>query len=126
MIAFAYGVSALGDLKSAGWVHGLKLAAVAVVAQAVIVMWQKLCPDRPRMTIALAGAALLFIVPGAWSQVGVIGAGALFGWAVFRAQPTPPASNDLPHPRRCQGRDGLREGGHPAFRRAPGHTGRRS
>ena len=44
MILFAYGVTAIGDLSHAGWLHGLKLAAVAVVAQAVWGMGKKLCP----------------------------------------------------------------------------------
>src|SRR5690606_24209168 len=44
MIAFAYGVAAVGDLSRAGWLHGLKLAAVAVVAQAVWGMGKNLCP----------------------------------------------------------------------------------
>lgn len=48
MIALGYGMSAVTGLERAGWVHGLKLAAVAVVAQAVWSMWQKLCPDRRR------------------------------------------------------------------------------
>src|SRR5438128_326889 len=45
MIAFAYGVGSLGHLEAAGWLKGLKVAAVAVVAQAVWSMWRNLCPD---------------------------------------------------------------------------------
>jgi chromate transporter len=59
MILFGYGVAAIGDLRGAGWLHGLKLAAVAVVAQAVWGMGVKLCPDRARLTLALAAFALL-------------------------------------------------------------------
>ncbi len=90
MIAFAYAVASIGNLERAGWVHGLKIAAVAVVAQAVWQMWRKLCPDIPRTSIALAAAALLLIFPGAWTQVGVIAVGALVGWLLFRRIQTPP------------------------------------
>jgi chromate transporter len=84
MIAFAYGVTALGDLRHAGWLHGVKLAAVAVVAQAVWGMGRTLCPDRSRLTIALAAAALLLFVPDARVQIGVIFAGGLVGWRLYR------------------------------------------
>jgi chromate transporter len=84
MIGFAYGVAALGHLSGAGWVHGLKLAAVAVVAQAVWGMGRKLCPDRTRRSIAVAAAALLLWVPGALMQVGVILGGGLMGWWLYR------------------------------------------
>lgn len=94
MVAFGYGVAAFAGLEHAGWVHGLKLAAVAVVAQAVWGMWQKLCPDRPRVTICLAAAALLIVAPGAWTQVGVIAAGALAGWALFRRSAHPPPADE--------------------------------
>ncbi|MFA5058441.1 MAG: chromate transporter, partial [Opitutaceae bacterium] len=56
MLAFAYGVTAAGTLGAAGWLQGLKTAAVAVVAQAVWNMAVSLCPDRPRATLALGAA----------------------------------------------------------------------
>jgi chromate transporter len=84
MIAFGYGVTALGDLQHAGWLRGLKLAAVAVVAQAVWGMGRSLCPDRARLTIALAAAALLLLWPGALVQVGVILGGGVVGWWLYR------------------------------------------
>jgi chromate transporter len=84
MIAFAYGVAEAGDLSRAGWLHGLKLAAVAVVAQAVWGMGQRLCPDRPRVALALASAATLLALPGAWTQVAVIAAGGVAGGALYR------------------------------------------
>jgi len=83
MIAFAYGVSAIGDLGHAGWLHGLKLAAVAVVAQAVWSMGRKLCPDRTRLTMCLVAAALVLAVSGALFQVAVIFGGALVGWWLY-------------------------------------------
>ncbi|HEU5080328.1 MAG TPA: chromate efflux transporter [Opitutaceae bacterium] len=84
MVLFGYGVTAIGDLRHAGWLHGLKLAAVAVVAQAVWGMGKKLCPDRARITLALAAAGCLLMAPGALIQVGVIVAGAAIGWWIYR------------------------------------------
>jgi chromate transporter len=86
MILFAYGLAGLGDLRAAGWLHGLKLAAVAVVAQAVWTMGRKLCPDRARILLALAVAAFVLLRPGALAQVGAIAAGALAGWWLYRAE----------------------------------------
>lgn len=84
MIAFAYGVTALGGLQGAGWLHGLKLAAVAVVAQAVWGMGRNLCSDRTRLTLAVAAAALLLVFPGAMVQVGVIFGSGVIGWWLYR------------------------------------------
>jgi len=84
MIAFGYGVVALVGLESAGWLHGLKLAAVAVVAQAVWSMGKNLCPDRTRISMCLLAAAVLLAFPGAVAQIAVIAAGALVGWGLYR------------------------------------------
>ena len=90
MILFGYGVTALGDLQNAGWLHGLKLAAVAVVAQAVWGMGRNLCPDRIRIIIALASAAILLLVTGAVVQIAVIFLGGVIGWRLYReAVPSP-------------------------------------
>ena len=79
MVAFGYGVRSAGDLAHAGWVQGLKLAAVAVVAQAVIAMARKLCPDLARATIAVAAALILVMFSAAWMQLVVILLGAVAG-----------------------------------------------
>jgi chromate transporter len=80
LILFAFGVTAAGDAAvHGGWLHGLKIAAVAVVAQAVWGMAKSLCPDRARRTMALAAAALVLAWPGVWGQIGAIAAGGLFG-----------------------------------------------
>lgn len=65
MIGFALGLSGLGDLDGAGWIAGLKLAAVAVVANAIWGMASKLCPDPSRAFIALGSAVVLLILGGA-------------------------------------------------------------
>jgi chromate transporter len=65
LIAFAYGVGSLGDLSHVAWLHGLKIVAVAVVAQAVWRMAQGLCPDRERVTLAVAATLLTLAIPSA-------------------------------------------------------------
>jgi chromate transporter len=84
MILFAYGVTAVGELQHAGWLRGLKVAAVAVVAQAVWVLGRRLCPDPVRIALALASAASVVIIAGTFAQVAAIAVGALVGWAVYR------------------------------------------
>jgi chromate transporter len=84
MILFAYGVAAWGDFHAAGWVHGLKLATVAVVAQAVWGLGRHLCPDRARFTLALAAAAAVLFIPGVAGEVGTIVTGAFAGWWLYR------------------------------------------
>ena len=91
LMAFAYGLAAHPLWASAGWVHGLKLAAVAVVAQAVWSMGRALCPDRARATLALAVAFLVLAVSGAAVQVLSIAAGGLIGWGFL------PLADHEPH-----------------------------
>jgi len=86
MVAFAYGVGQMGDLSHVAWLHGLKIVAVAVVAQAVRAMAQRLCPDRIRAALALAAAALMLAFPTAGGQIGVLVAGGLIGWAFLPAE----------------------------------------
>jgi chromate transporter len=83
MIAFGYGVAELGDISHVPWLHGLKIAAVAVVAQAVWGMARSLCPDRERATLAVGAAVLALAVPSAAGQIGAIIAGGLIGWQLF-------------------------------------------
>src|ERR1700738_5364223 len=72
MVLFAYGVAALGEVAGSGWLHGLKVAAVAVVAQAVLGMARTLAPDRPRATLAVGAAILALGAPPPWGQTGAI------------------------------------------------------
>jgi len=72
-------LAATTDLSGAGWVHGLKLAAVAVVAQAVWSMAGSLTPDWPRRIVALAAAAVALAWATPFSQVAIIAGGALIG-----------------------------------------------
>jgi len=80
LIGFAYGFTTLGFSADAGWLHGLKIVAVAVVAQAVWGMGKTLCPDRLRATLAIAATLIVFLIPSAWGQILAILVGALVGW----------------------------------------------
>jgi chromate transporter len=80
LVAFAYGVGSLGDISHVAWLHGLKIVAVAVVAQAVWRMAQSLCPDRERVTLAVAATLLTLAIPSATGQIGAIVAGGVLGW----------------------------------------------
>jgi chromate transporter len=86
MIAFGYGVSSVGSLAGAGWLHGLRLTAVAVVALAVWQMGSRLCPDWPRRLLGAAAAAAVIFLPGTSCQVGVIAACALAGFFIYRGK----------------------------------------
>lgn len=79
LILFALGISEYGELVSGGVLHGLKVVAVAVVAQAVWGMGKSLCPDWPRKMLAVLAAAWVLLVPSAWSPLAVILLGAVAG-----------------------------------------------
>jgi chromate transporter len=79
LVLFAYGAGALGGLLGAGLLHGLKLVAVAIVAQAVWGMARTLCPDRERATIAMIAALLVLLGMSSVAQIGAILLGALAG-----------------------------------------------
>jgi len=80
LVLFAFGVDALGGAAAAGWLHGLKVVAVAVVAQALWGMAKGLCPDRERATIAILTALVALCWPSAAGQVLLIGAAGGVGW----------------------------------------------
>jgi chromate transporter len=94
MLAFAYGVDAIGDVGNAAWVKGLKLVAVAVVAQAVWGMAQSLAPDRPRATLAVAAVLIALAVPSSFGQIAAIVFGAAVGLTLL---PKPPAADAAEH-----------------------------
>lgn len=83
LMLFAFGVTQWAGLAQSGAVHGLKVVAVAIVAQAVWGMAKTLCPDRLRAGLAIGAALLVLALPSALGQVGAIVAGGLVGrWAV--------------------------------------------
>lgn len=85
LVLFAYGVAHFGDLESAGWLGGLKAAAVAVVALAVWGMAGSLCPDRPRAAIAIAATVGVLAWPTSWGQLLVIAVAGIIGWAFLQS-----------------------------------------
>ncbi len=90
LIAFAYGVTTLGDMQqSGGLLHGLKIAAVAVVAKAVWGMATQLCPDGQRTTMALLAAMAALAWMTALTQVLIIVTGGILGWLLYRHEVDP-------------------------------------
>jgi chromate transporter len=82
LTAFALLTSGL-DVGNTGWVAGLKLAAVAIVAQAVWSMARTLAPDVPRILMAIAAGVVLIIAPSAVVQVAAIVVGGAIGWLLL-------------------------------------------
>jgi chromate transporter len=72
------------DMADAGWIHGLKIVAVAVVAHAILGMAKKLTPDLKRKVIALFALVVILIWQTAISQVGVILLSAFIGFLFYR------------------------------------------
>ncbi|MGV0432326.1 chromate efflux transporter [Corynebacterium sp. 20_84] len=89
MVAFALGVAQLGDISEAGWLLGLKAAAVAVVAQAVYGMAKNLVTGKIHAAIAVAALVLVLLVPHPLIQVGAIVIGIVAGLAFLRDKKDP-------------------------------------
>ena len=83
LILFAFGVANWAGLAQSGVVHGLKVMAVAVVAQAVWGMAKSLCPDRLRGGIAIGAAMLVLMFSSAFIQIAAIVLGGLAGWRLL-------------------------------------------
>jgi chromate transporter len=79
MVAFAYGAGAISGPLGTGLLHGLKLVAVAIVAQAVWGMARTLCPDRQRASIAALAALMMLFSTSSVSQIGTILLGGVAG-----------------------------------------------
>ncbi|MFH0301092.1 chromate efflux transporter [Bradyrhizobium sp. 31Argb] len=89
LLLFAYGASALSGPVGTGLVHGLKLVAVAIVAQAVWGMARTLCPDRERASIATIAALFILFSTSSVAQIGAILLGGIAGlWLCRAAQPS--------------------------------------
>jgi len=85
MILFGYGVMFSDNAIPSGMLQGLKLVAVAVVAQAVWGMAKSLCPDRSRASVAVLASIGVLMMPSALMQVGVIILGGLFGFIFLKS-----------------------------------------
>ena len=84
LILFAIGISSVGNSFSSGALQGLKIVAVAVVAQAVWGMARSLCTDTKRITIMMLATCAVLLMPSVWSQVGVIVVAGLAGIVLFK------------------------------------------
>ncbi len=85
LVAFALSASLLDGPVSQGIIHGLKVAAVAVVAHAVLGMARTLCPDQQSAGIALAAVLLVVFIGGTAGQISAITLGALAGLALCQS-----------------------------------------
>lgn len=97
MIAFALGLGYAGDLSQAGWISGLKLVAVAVVANAAWGMAKSLCPDRARVTIAGLVTIGLLLASHPFLQLGAILLGGIAGYALYKRQDHTSATTPTNH-----------------------------
>lgn len=93
MILLGLGLARFGGLASLPLVHGLKVAAVAVIAQAVWGMGRSLCPDAPRAGLAIVAALITVALPTTLGQVGAIVLGAVAGTALLQVPPRPLLAN---------------------------------
>lgn len=82
LFAFAALLPQLSGTAGSAAIHGLKLVALAVVAQGVLGMTRQLCPDVPRMTIAALAAVVLLVSGQAWMQLVVVALGAVAGFTL--------------------------------------------
>lgn len=101
MILFALGVAGYQGIVESGWLHGLKIVAVAVVAQAVWGMARSLCPDRLRAGMAFVAAVLTLAMPSVVGQIVVIIFSGLLGRWMLKIEPV----------------SGQSDGGYPVSRR---------
>ena len=97
LVLFAYGAGALSGPIGIGLLHGLKLVAVAIVAQAVWGMARTLCPDRERASIAVVAALIILFSTSSVAQIAAIALGGIAGLWLCRAAP-PPATGHIAVP----------------------------
>jgi chromate transporter len=93
MVLFAYGAGSLGGPIGTGLLHGLKLVAVAIVAQAVSGMARSLAPDRERASIAAVAALIILFSPSSLAQIAAILLGGVAGLVLCRGAPPPAAGH---------------------------------
>ncbi len=97
LVAFAYGAGALAGPIGSGLMHGLRLVAVAIVAQAVWGMARALCPDRTRAAIAVGATLMALASTNAVTQISAIVFGGLAG-LIFCQMDAPPPEGHIPVP----------------------------
>jgi chromate transporter len=96
LVLFAYGATTLTGPVGSGILHGLKLVAVAIVAQAVWGMARSLCPDRERASIAVIATLIVLFSPSSIAQIGAIVLGGIGGlWLCRSDTATPPTDGHV-------------------------------
>ena len=101
LTAFAYATTSFKGIVQSGWLQGLLIVAVAVVAQAVWGMAKTQCPDKQRATLAIVAAIVILLWPIAIVQIGIIPLAGILGWLFLRsAQTVKPSPLPLVLPRR--------------------------
>ncbi|HWI49794.1 MAG TPA: chromate transporter [Rummeliibacillus sp.] len=85
LIVFALILHGL-NIDDAGWIHGLKLVAVAIVAHAILGMAQTLTPDLKRKAIALLALVVTLLWQTVYTQVGIIMLSAFIGFLIYKQQ----------------------------------------
>lgn len=98
LVGFAAVLPLLSGPAGQSVVHGLKLVACAVVADAILSMARKLCTDRSRQSIALLSAAILLMLGTAIAQLAVVTAAAMLGAFVLRGNVASQESGELKVP----------------------------
>jgi len=91
LVWVALGLGVYAEQLADGLLQGLKVAALAVVVQAVWGMARNLCPDTPRVTLMAIATCLVLLLPTVWGQIGVIVGAGVVGLLLFR-----PAAQDGP------------------------------
>jgi len=80
MIAAGLALAHFDPVAAGPWIHGMKIAVLAIVGGAVAAMWRSLCGDRWRASLALATAAGVLLAPQAWLQLPILAVAGLAGW----------------------------------------------
>lgn len=96
LMGFAWLISSTGSFDT-GWIKGLKIVAVAVVAHAIIGMGKSLTPDKKRMTVAMAAAILTLMIPTVIGQITIIVGAGIAGYLMYRKEQAPKPM-DIPLP----------------------------
>jgi chromate transporter len=92
LVLFAYSLQNM-DVSTAGWIHGLKIVAVAVVAQAIWGMGKSLTPDKPRIAIAVVTTIITLLWPTAFGQILLIISAGIAGLLIYKHIDTPAVRN---------------------------------
>ncbi|MCW7461379.1 chromate efflux transporter [Leptospira limi] len=90
LVLFGLGLGTIDVSNHKHWLHGLKVVAVAVVAQAILGMGKKLCPDKERLTIAIITCVILLLYSSAVLQISLLIFSGLFGVYFLKSNETLP------------------------------------